>query len=260
MGTLWLTYAWVDNDDGDVDHVIAELKKQGLDVRFDRQHIAPGQRLWPRIDAGITDESTTAWAIFATRGSLSSEACLEELAYALDRALRARGANFPIIGIFPEPIDRSLIPSAIATRKYVNLTAPDWASEVARAVKGSGEYQLPETAPFVHALHNVGGKDVLEVRPRSGRWHPFFVLLPTSEIDKLSVVFPGPSGHPAGTGMVHHREIATYDGAWKGMETENLVDSANSAYIWLNSLPSSIRFGSGKTGFTLTFDGPTQRA
>ncbi|KAF0182151.1 MAG: toll/interleukin-1 receptor domain-containing protein [Hyphomonadaceae bacterium] len=253
MGSLWLTYAWLDNDDGDIDHVIGELKKQGLEVRFDRQHIVAGQRLWPRIDAGITDPNTSAWAIFATEASLSSEACLEELAYALDRALRARGTSFPIVGIFPRPMDRTLIPSAIATRKYVNLTAPNWASEVQRAVGNSGDYALPEVTPFAHALHELNGKIVLEVRPRSGRWHPFIVLVPTNEIAKLGVVVPGPSGHPTGTGMVARRDAESNDGTWKGIQTENLVDAANSAYIWLNSLPSAIQFGTGSTRYTLNF-------
>jgi hypothetical protein len=119
---LWLTYAWKDNQDQDVDHVIHELQRTGLEVAFDRAHIIPGQRVWFQIDKGILDPATDAWAILATENSLSSEACLEELAYALDRALRTRGADFPLIGIFPAPIDRALIPSAIATRLYATYS------------------------------------------------------------------------------------------------------------------------------------------
>ena len=92
------------HQDQDVDHVVGELKRVGLDVAFDRAHIIPGQRLWSQIDKGISDPQTDGWAILATENSLSSEPCLEELAYALDRALRTRGAEFPLIGIFPAPI------------------------------------------------------------------------------------------------------------------------------------------------------------
>ena len=49
------------------------------------------------------------------RGVSESEPCLEEIAYALDRALRKRETDFPVIGIFPESLDRNIIPSAIAT-------------------------------------------------------------------------------------------------------------------------------------------------
>jgi TIR domain len=95
MAKLWLTYAWKDNQDQDVDHVIEELKKVGLEVVFDRVHLIPGQKIWPQIDQAISDPSISGWAIFATANSFSSEACLEELAYALDRALRTRGGDFP---------------------------------------------------------------------------------------------------------------------------------------------------------------------
>jgi hypothetical protein len=67
MTKLWLTYAWKDNQDQDVDHVVQELQKVGLEVAFDRAHIIPRQRLWPQIDKGISDPATDAWAILATR-------------------------------------------------------------------------------------------------------------------------------------------------------------------------------------------------
>jgi hypothetical protein len=89
MAKLWLTYAWKDNQDQDVDHVIEELKKVGLEVVFDRVHLIPGQKIWPQIDQAISDPSISGWAIFATANSFSSEACLEEL------ALRTRGGDFP---------------------------------------------------------------------------------------------------------------------------------------------------------------------
>ncbi|MDO8358714.1 MAG: TIR domain-containing protein [Devosia sp.] len=93
---LWLTYAWKNNDDGQIDHVIAELERQqGLTLGYDRVQLLAGRRLWEQIDAAITDPATDAWATYVTRESLESEPCQEELAYALDRALRTRGGVFP---------------------------------------------------------------------------------------------------------------------------------------------------------------------
>jgi hypothetical protein len=198
MSKLWLTYAWVDNEDSDVDHVIVELRKVGFDVYFDRRQIVVGQRLWPQIDKFISDqEQTDAWAIFATKHSLASEACQEELAYALDRALRVRGSDFPLIGIFPAPIDRSLIPSSIATRKYVDLRNPDWAAEVhAGATKQSHEPDLGGVQPYIVEMHKEG--KVLEIRPRSGRWYPFRILVPAAERPKLKNAVTGPKGYVPG--------------------------------------------------------------
>ena len=39
------------------------------------------------------------WAYLLTPNSISSQACREELAYALDRALSTRGKDFPLIGL-----------------------------------------------------------------------------------------------------------------------------------------------------------------
>src|SRR5216683_4828536 len=97
---LWLTYAWKDNEDKDVDFVIQELDKTDIQVRFDRREIIPGKRLWPQIGGFITDPNECdAWAILLTANSLKSAPCIEELCYALDRALTAKGENFPIFAI-----------------------------------------------------------------------------------------------------------------------------------------------------------------
>jgi hypothetical protein len=77
---IWLTYAWKDNEDGQIDYVIGSLRLQKLDVEYDRIRLVPGQRLWPQIDAAISDSKLSAWAIYATKESLNSEPCLEELA------------------------------------------------------------------------------------------------------------------------------------------------------------------------------------
>ena len=112
---IWLTYAWKDNEDRQIDYVIGSLKSQKLEVGYDRARLIPGQRLWPQLDAAISDPNLDAWAIYATKESLNSEPSALRNLLTLWTALSGfRGASFPIIGIFPEPIDRSLIPSALA--------------------------------------------------------------------------------------------------------------------------------------------------
>jgi hypothetical protein len=170
MTKLWLTYAWKDNEAEQVDYVIRSLTAGGIDIGFDRAHLVPGQRLWPQLDDAITNpEHSDAWAIYATKNSLSSEPCLEELAYALDRALRSRGGDFPIIGIFPEPLDRSIIPSAIATRLYVSLQDASWCSKViAGAKKVAPALNLNSISPHVLRAHVEDEKLILELYPRAG--------------------------------------------------------------------------------------------
>lgn len=245
MTKLWLTYAWKDNESEQIDYVIQTLGAAGLDVGFDRAHLTPGQRLWPQLDRAITDPKLSdAWAIYATKNSLSSEACLEELAYALDRALRSRGSAFPIIGIFPEPLDRSMVPSAIATRLYVTLQDPCWAKKV---VAGAKMIVPPPATKFVapHFLeaHIEDGKLILELRPRAGRWHPFVVLVPSSQRDRLINVGYGPSGGPPRVSMVLGMSDVEAGGAYNGVQIENPVDPLNSAYVYFSSSPTEVLFG-----------------
>jgi hypothetical protein len=256
MAKLWLTYAWIDNQDQDVDHIIQQLTAVGLDVAFDRAHIIPGQRLWPQIDKGIADPKTDGWAILATENSLSSESCLEELAYALDRALRTRGTDFPLIGIFPAPVDRAIIPSAIATRLYVNLRQSNWALLVADGV----EKRKPAAAtggiiPFVARIHKVDGRDVLEIRPRSGRWYPGAIGVPKDGTLKVKMVMPGPSGHPTLSGMVNTGTGESNDGKWAFTVAYHAIDALNSLYITFDGpLHGEISFGGGQEGGTYIVD------
>ena len=88
MAKLWITYAWKDNEQSDVDFVVQQLKRAGMDVQIDRFALGAGRRLWEQIGAKITNPNESdAWAIYATENSLASEPCKEELAIALDRAL-----------------------------------------------------------------------------------------------------------------------------------------------------------------------------
>jgi TIR domain len=136
MPTVWITYAWVDNQQRDVDFLAQELKGLGLDVKLDRWSLIPGKRLWDQITNFITNAAESdAWMLYATQNSLASEACREKLAYALDRALNARRADFPIVALFPSTIDSSLIPPSIRVRLFISLTDPDWKERAQAAVK-----------------------------------------------------------------------------------------------------------------------------
>ena len=92
--SVWLTYAWEDNTDGDVDFIAQELIGCGLDVKLDRWNLTAGKRLWEQIESFIQDRSESdAWVLYATQASLGSEACKEEFAYALDRSSLSRAES-----------------------------------------------------------------------------------------------------------------------------------------------------------------------
>jgi hypothetical protein len=55
MASIWMTYAWNDNRDKDVDFLAQELQGTGLTVKLDRWNIGAGKRLWEQISNFITD-------------------------------------------------------------------------------------------------------------------------------------------------------------------------------------------------------------
>ena len=155
MTTVWITYAWADNKDSDVDFIAQELERSGITVKLDRWNITAGKRLWQQIENFISNpEESDAWILYATQNSLGSEACKEEYSYALDRALHQRGSTFPIIGLFSSTVDDSLIPAGLRTRLYVSLTDPDWKERIKVSAEGSGlRIASSVVQPFTIDIH-----------------------------------------------------------------------------------------------------------
>lgn len=187
MASIWITYAWEDNEDGDVDYIAQELQNKELEVNLDRWNIKAGQRLWNQIEQFIQDaDKSDAWILYATQNSLGSEACQEEYAYALDRALNTRGSNFPVIGLFSGSVDKSLIPAGIRTRLYVSITDPDWKERIQAAAEGRAPMiGKPLIEPYSLKVHKVEGGYLIETRPRAGVWFPFAFAMPLEEKEKV---------------------------------------------------------------------------
>ena len=86
MAAIWITYAWKDNENEDVDFIAQELQLAGLTVQLDRWNIGAGKRLWEQIETFIVKpDQSDAWVLIATQNSLQSEPCKEEFSYALGR-------------------------------------------------------------------------------------------------------------------------------------------------------------------------------
>jgi len=198
---LWITYAWADNDEGDFDYLVNRLEKAGVPATYDKIALNPGQRLWEQIAEQITRGDLDGWAYLLTPNSVKSQACREELAYALDRTLSARGEGFPLIGLLHGvPIEE--VPPALRVRLCVSLASPSWVEEV-RAGLERRVLQRPrtETGDLRVALHHpyLGDNQLyaVEFRPRFGELRYWRIAYPSDG--------PGPVHRgtgPAGGGGV----------------------------------------------------------
>ena len=251
MATIWITYAWADNTNNDVDFAAQELLGVGLVVNLDRWNIQAGTRLWEQIERFIQDPTLCdAWILYATQNSLGSQPCKEEFAYALDRALNSRGEVFPVIGLFPGPVDNSLIPAGIRTRLYVSFTDPDWKERIKAAAEGRApSIARPSVMPYLLQVHTAQVETSrnysIEVRPRAGTWAPFFAAIPIAEKGSVNpYIMLGPSSRPTGSGMLFMSgEGTTADGAWWMMFAQNEATPTQSYYINCDTLPSKLAFG-----------------
>jgi len=245
---VWLTYAWEDNNDGDVDFIAQELTASGLVVKLDRWNLRAGLRLWEQIGEHISNpELSDAWLLYATQNSLGSEPCKEEFAYALDRALNARGESFPVIALFPCTVDRDLIPPGIRTRLFVSLTYPDWKERIKAAAEGrQPTVQMGITEPYALAVHQVGdGRYAIEVRPRAGTWSPFFAAVPLKGRDVLNPkIMHGPRGFvPAAGSLSAPGEEESVDGEWWIMFSNDEASPTQSYFVFCKGVPSRLVFG-----------------
>jgi hypothetical protein len=250
MATVWITYAWADNEHGDVDFVAQELQRAGLTVKLDRWNLAAGKRLWAQIEGFICKaDQSDAWLLVATNNSLASEPCKEEFAYALDRALKSRGSEFPVIALFLTHTDPSLIPAAIRTRLHVSITDPDWKERiVAAAERRAHATTRPELQPYHLRVHQLQGRSkpfAIEVRPRAGVWAPFIAALPLSEKDMVQpFLMIGPRDVPTDSGMLTNcGDGPSPDNSMWLMSAGNQSTPTESYYIWCMKLPTRLVFG-----------------
>jgi hypothetical protein len=245
---IWLTYAWQDNQDGDVDFIAQELTASGLAVKLDRWNLKAGLRLWEQIGQHICDpELSDAWLLYATQRSLGSEACKEEYAYALDRAINARGESFPVIALFPSTVDRDLIPAGIRARLFVSLTDPEWKERIEAAAEGrSPTIDRQALEPSVLTVHRANdGRYAIEVRPRAGTWSPFFAAVPLKNKDGLHLgLMHGPRGFvPRGGLLQMAGEMQSLDAEWWVMYANNEATPTQSYFVFCSELPTRLVFG-----------------
>jgi hypothetical protein len=246
MSKLWISYAWSDNETGDVDFVCQELAEAGIEVKIDRTVLGAGKRLWDQIERFITNPAECdAWAFYATQTSIAREPCREELAYALGRALQSR-SDFPLVGITPSSAAISLFPASLSSRLCVSLEDRDWKERVVAAVeKRSPHVVLPSVLPYHVKIYRTSACYVIEVRPRAGVWYPFFCGVLVEEKDRLEPTLNhGPSGAvPSGSMARPLADEISDDGRWHLLWRADQVTPTNSMFLWCKVPPSRIFFG-----------------
>lgn len=247
---LWITYAWTDDEEGDFSFLVQELAQVGVRVTYDKVALVPGRRLWEEIADRITTGPYDGWAYLLTPNSMESEACREELAYALDRALKLKGSDFPLIGLLHGvPIDE--VPPALRVRLCVSLASPDWKEEIVAGLEGRPPQRVAErVSNFVFRIYrNYQGDPAavaVEIRPRFAQVMNWRIAIPSAAKPPLSWGFGPAGGGPLSMVMSGIIEGSTAidggDVAFFGAG-DPLSPSVSAYAIFEGELPSKVFFG-----------------
>ena len=250
--TVWITYAWLDNDEGDFSYLVSQLAAIGVRAKYDKIALVPGQRLWDQIGREIIEGSYSGWAYLLTPASLASEACRVELAYALYRALNGREAQYPLLGLL-NGVRFDDVPNALKVRLCVDLGSATWREEI----KAGLERRAPElgaasTTQYVWTIGERAPGIVVEVRPRFGEvmyWR--FAVPSDASVERWGF---GPSGGGGLSGVSMNRvegvgELAGTAMKWFG--TGDRLSPGVSAYAMLGERPGWIAFGEASEPFGL---------
>jgi len=256
---LWITYAWANNQNGDFDYLAQELEAAGIKTHYDKVALTTGRRLWDQIAEKINSPETKAWAYLVTAESLASAPCREELAYAIDRALREKGDEFPLIGIL-HGVPFSEVPPVLKVRLCVNLESPDWKEEIRSGLTGKPPERAKKEIPqYVWKMHisESPTQGTLEIRPRFGSVSPWVIAIPKDGPQPLRWG-TGPAGSQHISSVqygVRTGEIDCEGDILNFFSSESAVTPSNSAYMVFDRIvPVSVRFGIFKdTGYKFDF-------
>lgn len=263
--TLWITYAWSDNQDKDVDYIASRINAAGINTLFDRRALVPGQSLWEQIGSSISDRSRVdAFAFVVTPNSLASQPCKEELAYAIQRVMDGREDGFPVIGLMHR-VKAEELPLSLKVRLCVSLSDPNWVEAV---VAGSNKQATPHNPgnllPYRVKIHHILSGHWIQITPRIEHASPVQILVDVEQQKNGNMynVFWAPTSIIPG----QDGSLSSSNFKFNFLEGERALSDGTAAYLWqmdneatpsqsycipCKRSPPRIWFGNQQIGLTL---------
>jgi len=197
------------------------------------------------------------WASLITPRSLESRACREELTYALERALSARGDGFLLIGLI-HGVAIADAPTPLRVRLCVSLSSPTWVEEVRAGLeRRRPHHPRSETGDVRVAIHHpYQGNAALyavEFRPRFGELRYWVIAYPADFAPSYRGT--GPAGGGGVGGMLTEYFEGNIDLGGRQMKffgSGNAITPGTAAYVvFAAEGPDYLAFGAATAPFTI---------
>lgn len=237
MGSVWITFATEDNEDGDIDYLAQEFHRDALRTRLHPMFPAEDEKIDRLMPAFlIRPEQSSAWILYASERALA-QGRAGRIASAVEKAKAIRG-EFPAIGLFPSPEIASSAGGIPFSHKLF-LDDREWRSGLGTALGttlSGGFHSEGIVPPYVAKLRPNApepNRYTFEFRPRMGRWDPVLFAVPPEDKARVS---PEIANHPAEEGF-------SEDAEWYFLRGSTPATPQTSYIVSLRDLPSRLAFG-----------------
>jgi hypothetical protein len=255
---LWISYPWIGREERDFAYLVSQLKDSHIEATYDSFQLLPDMHLWERTIQRLRGIGFDAWLYILTHQCFTRRTCTDELAAAIDRALRHMGSRFPMVGLM-YGIGTQQVPPMLRVRPCISLADPNWKQQISDVLKCNAPQNKKgaeqDAMQFNWTMHpNYCGDPSMtsiEVSSKGQRVQYWRFAIPKSA--RVIGWGQGPSGgrkmshvrcaEATGTGKYGSHDIAWFGGA-------NIISDSESAYaVFSEPLPEFICFGTAKSPF-----------
>ncbi len=248
---LWISYAWSNRKDRDFDFLVPQLRITNVEATYDSLQVLPDTRLQERILQRLRSIGFDGWLYVLTQQLLAQETCRDELISAINVTYRQMGSDFTMLGLLDGVAARNL-PLMLRTRPCLSLDDPDWARQVAEALRrrsASKKEAVRLETRFVWTVHYCwegdSSKTAIEVAT-NGESIPYwrFAVPKSAQPVQWGVgtvggreISPVKLGVANGSGRCENSNVIWFGAA-------NRVDARQSAFVvFSGGLPDFVCFG-----------------
>lgn len=246
MKKIWMTS--LDSSKENVQALMANMKKYGLEVDGHFWKDDPEKPTWPGFLEGLLDPKNAVWVIMGSDQQMMSPDALYGLSM-LGIALKAgKGSGFPVVLLQTagEPVLPDHLPTILKSADVLSITNP------ALGAKLTAKANMPvKHIPSEYRMDVYGNEQIgqwIEVGPEDAAWKGCMFGVAGGEIKFQAV---GPKGELPPTSTLNYpvqgMKVTLGETDYQAWAVQNDIDPESSYFVKIEGAPASIIFSSYST-------------